>query len=550
MPASSMTEFDELINETEIVFTATPEFDEHFNSIPQTASPLVTAKPMPKPKPVLGKTDGESEHDKALEQDAVAKEQVDRLKAKLESHQQLRSGSDATAKQLRFKQLISETRGLNKESEKFNTQSAVLLSALTGLRNDFEESEHNKDSVVAELTRISKDAQGLLHDLKLSKADADESHTLSLASQQSSEKLINELDLLTKESLSQQQTGTALLQVLQTDIEAISKKKTVADDNSNKISEIVNSSNKLLEQASIANKQASARSGELETAIELHQVAKTEGESLIKSLGELKLELQQEKGAQEHLNQQSKAQIQKTEKLNEQQTTLIELTQSRHEELGNSLSNSLETVKKYQSKLQQTETKLKDAEDLQARYKEQYTEALSKLESNEALLRNAAKALVETNGQNGKFNASISKFQHATEQSQQLVIRTQTTLESILTRNQLLERENKLLAQKLNSFTAPAAPQKASPAAPSNMGFGTFNEMNFTDPQSGPQAPLDNKNGFFKLMVVLAIVIPLSFIAYSLFNSASAQQSNAPEPSLGTQSTEPTRSILLNNSGS
>jgi hypothetical protein len=35
MRASSMTEFDEMVNETEIIFSATPEFDEHFNSIPQ-----------------------------------------------------------------------------------------------------------------------------------------------------------------------------------------------------------------------------------------------------------------------------------------------------------------------------------------------------------------------------------------------------------------------------------------------------------------------------------------------------------------------------------
>lgn len=541
MPASSMTEFDELINETEIVFTATPEFDEHFNSIPQKTGPSIVAHP----KPEIAQAEGDIEHDNASDHDAVAKQQVDRLKAKLETHQQLRSGPDAQTKQLRFKQLINETRGLNKESEKFNTQSAVLLSALTGLRNDFEASEHNKNTAVAELSQLSKNAQGLLHDLKLSKADADESHTLSLAAQQSSEKLINELGQLTKETLSQQKTGRELLQVLETDIESIARKKSLADENATEIKGIVDNSHELLEQASIANRQASARSGELETALEFHQIAKTEGDALTKSLNELKLELQQEKDTQQHLNQLSKAQIQKTEKLNEQQTTLIELTQSRHEELRNELGSSLETVKKYQSKLQQTETTLKDAGDLQARYKEQYTQALSKLESNEALLKNAAKALVETSGQNGKFNASISKFQHSTEQSQQLVIRTQTTLESILTRNQLLERENKLLAQKLNSLSSMSAPPRANPPASPNMGFGSLNELNFTDPQSGPQVPIDNKNGFFKLMVVLAIVIPLSFIAHSLFNSANAQRSTALEPLLNAQSGEPTRSILL-----
>jgi len=53
------------------------------------------------------------------------------------------------------------------------------------MRNDFEASEHKKRTVVAELSELSKNAQGLLHELKLSKADAYESHTLSLAAQQS-----------------------------------------------------------------------------------------------------------------------------------------------------------------------------------------------------------------------------------------------------------------------------------------------------------------------------------------------------------------------------
>lgn len=534
MPASSMTEFDELTTETEIIFTATPEFDEHFNSIPQQAGPSITANL----EKDIGQITSEVEDDKAPDQDAAAKLQVDRLKAKLETHQQLRSGPEAQAKQQRFKQLINETRGLNKESEKFNTQSAVLLSALTGLRNEFEESEHKKGAVVAELSQLSTNAQGLLHDLKLSKADADESHTLSLAAQQSSKTLISELSQLTKETLAQQQTGSTLLQALEKDIKDIASKKVSADDKANEIKSIVSSSYELLEQASLANKQASARSGKLESALEFHQTAKTEGESLTKTLLELKQELQQDKDTQQRLNQQSKTQIQQTEKLNEQQTTLIELTQSRHEELRNELNNSLETVKKYQTKLHQTETKLKDAGDLQERYREQYTEALSKLESNETLLKNAAKALVETNSQNSKFNSSISKFQHSTEQSQQLVIRTQTTLESILTRNQLLERENKLLAQKLNSLSSISAQPRGTTTPTSNMGFGSLNELNFTDPQSGPQVALENKNGFFKLMVVLAIVIPLSFIAHSLFNSANAQQSKKQDPSIGTENTE------------
>jgi len=78
--------------------------------------------------------------------------------------------------------------------------------------------------------------------------------------------------------------------------------------------------------------------------------------------------------------------------------------------------------------------------------------------------------------------------------------------------------------QKLNSLSSISAQPRANPEASSSMGFSAFNEWNFSDPQSGPQVPIDNKNGFFKLMVVLAIIIPLSFIAHPLFNSANAKQ--------------------------
>ena len=536
MPTSSITEFDELNNETEIIFTAAPEFDEHLNSIPQPLASSATVNP----KKGSEHTDIDAALEKASDHDAVAKQQVDRLKAKLKTHQQLRELPNAQAKQLRFKQLINETRGLNKDSEKFNTQSAVLLSALTGLRKEFEASEDKKSAIVATLSQLSNNAQGLLHRLKLSKAGADESLALSLTAQQSSEKLISDLSQLRKETLSQLQNGSALLDVLEKDIGVITRKKASAEDNANEIIALVNNSHELLEQANLANRQAFGRSGELESALEFHQIAKADSESLTKSLLELKQDLLNEKEIQQGLNQKSKIQIQQTQELNQQQTKLIELTQSRHEELRNELRSSLETGKKYQTKLQLTEAKLKDAGDLQARYKDRYSDVLSKLESSEALLKNATKALAETNGQNGKFNSSISKFQRSTEQSQQLVIRTQTTLESILTRNQLLERENKLFAQKLNNVSSTSAPSRGDPAASSNLGFGSLNESNFSDHQSSPQTPMDNKNGFFKLMVILAIVIPLSVIAHSLFNSANAKQLTTLDNTLNSASIENT----------
>lgn len=505
-----MTDYDEIHSETEIVFTATPEFDEHFNSIPiKPDAESSISKPLEQ---------AHQDTEPACEQDAAAQDQVERLKAKLESNQSLRNSTENQAKQLRFRQLIKETRSLNKESEKFNTQSAVLLSALTNLKSEFEETEASKVGVLQELNTFTETSKTLLHELKLSKADTDESNARLQAIQQKSEVAVGELDRIGTESKAQQQTGMRLLNQLREDIETVASSKSCAIENSNNVIELASKSKQLLEQATEIHQQTSTEAESLKSALSLHEDAKLDLRNLSDSLNELRREMQQEIKIQTGLNEQSKSQIQQTEKLNEEQKTLIELTQNRHEELRNELTNSLETTKKYQSKLQLTENKLKDANQIQERYKEQYNEAMSKLESNETLLKNAAKALVDTNGQNGKFNSAIANFQHTTEQSQQLVLRTQTTLESILTRNQLLERENKVLAEKLNQVNDTPSISKSSTLPPRG-GMNSLGDFNFTDPQTAQHPSNENKNVAFKFMVVLAILIPLSFIAYSVFNS-------------------------------
>ncbi|MFK7864002.1 MAG: hypothetical protein AB8B95_07220 [Pseudohongiellaceae bacterium] len=504
-----MTDHDDFHGETEIVFTATADFDEHFNSIPPASS-------------INSADSGSSEEttpspQSSCDQDAAAQDQVDRLKAKLEGSQALRTGTDNHAKQLRFRQLIKETRSLNKESEKFNTQSAVLLSALTNLKSEFEESEATKSNAINELISLSNTGKSLLHDLQISKENTEESTANLSAIQQKSERIVENLNRFSEESKEQQQSRAALLNDLQEDIKEITNAKTEAIDNASNVNDLASKSTLLLEDVTVLHQQTSEGAKNLEEALSTHLDKKSELDELAGSLNGLRQELQQENQLQVKLNTQTKNQIQQTEKLNEEQSTLVELTQHRHEELRNELNNCLETAKKYQSKLQLTESKLKDAQLLQERYKDQYRTALEKLESNETLLKNATKALAETNGQNGKFNSAIANFQHTTEQSQQLVIRTQTTLESILTRNQLLERENKILASKLNMQTeSTTAPQRS--AIPTNGNLNALSDFSFPDSQNPQPQPLNSKNGTFKFMVILALLIPTSFIAYSLLS--------------------------------
>lgn len=502
MSANSSYELDEPYHETEIVFTASSAYDEE-SAEPQNSEHL--------------------EHE-----DIAVQQQVELLKEKLESNTVKRNATPLNAKLLRIKQLLLETRQLNKESEKYNTQSAVLLSALGSLKAELESSEEERETAFSELINIKKVSEELNSQLSTYAASAAAENQRSADNNSHSENLISRLDELVEHAKIQQAAVGAQLEQF---TEQATQSQRQASEINTKLIEIrglASEAGNLLTQLSQANDSAQARTSELDSLIGEFRSAKAECEILRDSLRELKLELCEERQAQQTLNAQSKSQMQQSEKLNEQQITLLDLTQSRHEELRQELESTIASSKKYENRLQLTEQKLKDALAHQKRSEQQYEEAQRKLESNEQILKNAAKALAETNSQNGKFNSSVSKFQHATEQSQNLIIRTHATLETVLNRNELLERENKLLAQRLNNVST-NMPQRSSAhidtssqAQGNPFAFEAPNPNHFTN-------RADNTAGSFRLMVFLAVLVPLCFIAYSFMNSANAGETGSIE---------------------
>ena len=497
MSANSSYELDEPYHETEIVFTAS------FGDSPEKEPPELSQS---------------TETD-----DIAARQQVELLKEKLETNTIKRTATPLNAKLIRIKQLLVETRQLNKESEKYNTQSAVLLSALGSLKSELESSENERDSAFRELINIKKTSEELNSELSEYAASAAAANQRSADNNLKSETLTSRLDELVEHAVTQQSA-------LHSQLDKFSKQAQKAQDQTHEIDTklcdirgLASEAERILQDLDQANAAAQARTGELDSLIAQFRSAKVECETLRDSLRELKLEVFEERQAQQALNVQSKSQMQKSEKLNEQQITLLDLTQSRHEELREELDSTISTAKKYENRLQLTEQKLKDALVHQERNEQQYAQAQSKLENNEQTLKNAAKALAETNSHNGKFNASVSKFQQATEQSQNLIVRTHATLESVLNRNELLERENKLLAQRLNNISANSS-HKATPQLEAN-NSGHNSPFAFDGPNPSHFANrVDNTAGSFRLMVFLAVLVPLCFIAYSLASSANASE--------------------------
>ncbi len=502
MSANSSYELDEPYHETEIVFTASSGYSQE-NAADEAS------------------TEGQTD-------DIAARQQVELLKEKLETNTIKRAATPLNAKLLRIKQLLVETRQLNKESETYNTQSAVLLSALSGLKADLQSAEVERETAFSELLKIKQLSEELNAELSQQAAAAAVQNQQSADNNTQSETLISHLDELVEQATAQQLAANSQLEQFTQQAAQAQNQAQEIDSKLLEIKSLAVEAETVLDNLNQTNNSAQARTGELESLIGDFKRAKIECETLRDSLRELKLEVFEERQAQQVLNSQTKSQMQKSDKLNEQQITLLDLTQSRHEELRQELESTIGTAKKYENRLQLTEQKLKDALAHQERSDQQFAQAQSKLESNEQILKNAAKALAETNAHNGKFNAAVSKFQHATEQSQNLIIRTHATLESVLNRNELLERENKLLAQRLNNLSGSASHTPAAHVEPNSA--SSNNPFAFDNPNPNYFANrADNTAGSFRLMVFLAVLLPLCFIAYSFIGSATASETKTLE---------------------
>jgi hypothetical protein len=502
MSANSSYELDEPYHETEIVFTASSGYPQENESVEVSFQ--------------------------AQPDDIAAQQQVELLKEKLETNTIKRVATPLNAKLLRIKQLLVETRQLNKESEKYNIQSAVLLSALSGLKSELESSEVERDTAFSELLNIKKLSEELNTQLSQHALSAAIQNQQSADNNVQSEALISHLDKLVEHAKAQQSAANSQLkQFTQQATQAQSQAQEI-DVKLIEIRNLAAEAETVLANLNQTNDSAQSRTGELEGLIGEFRSAKVECETLRDSLRELKLEVFEDRQAQQALNLQTKSQMQKSDKLNEQQITLLDLTQSRHEELRQELESTIGTAKKYENRLELTEQKLKDALAHQDRSDQQFVQAQGKLESNEQVLKSAAKALAETNAHNGKFNNSVSKFQHVTEQSQNLIIRTHATLESVLSRNELLERENKLLAQRLNNVSGNSSHKPSAHIEPNSASQG--NPFGFDNPNPNYFANrADNTAGSFRLMVFLAVLLPLCFIAYSFMGSANASETKTLE---------------------
>lgn len=515
---------DDTFEESEIIFTPVPVLD----------------PPLP---------DGQ-----AAEQVEPLPDHVEFLKNKLREQQQRKkrvaaktadkctpTTSTRNSRAQLWKKMMARTESLNADAEKFNTQSAVLLSALQKLQTSIESSHREKEALVNDFRGLSEDCETLKEDLKGGLQNLQNESSAAAKNNETSAELIQRIECLLQET--QGNHADSKTQVTETlaILEKAQQQQALYSSSAEGFAQLRDEAEGFVVETKSAGEAAREQSDALQELINRNQAITDRLQSVSSSMQDTRTEMLEERDTQKALNEQVSTRIKQTEKLNQQQTTLIELTESRADELKEELENTVRQNRKYQLRLQQTEEKLREAMRLQESYKADYEKSQELLKQNEAVLNRAATALKESETYGAQFTSSLAKFHQANEQSQHMAMRTQSTLDKIIARNEYLEKENRALSERLSGSMGLAAPAMS-------MKPSSFSVLAKTARASIPQEDdallddgpglgdlnLEAKSGFYRLMMVLAIILPLSFIAHSVIstfaNPASVTQQQPVQP--------------------
>ncbi len=437
---------------------------------------------------------------------------IEYLKSKLKQQQRRKQLLAEQERRMgQMETLIGNTRALNQESETLNTQAAVLLSALGKLQQELDAGGQAQRDLHSEFIEIRADSHSLLEELGSAREESRELHRATSERHDSAGELIQQLQSLLSQGKRFQSDNQAAADRI-ADLLADSERHNaeLAESSAN-FRDLGEQAQHVIELAGSSLAETEQQAAALKGLVSSNRAASTEFQDLSSSLHELQDEMRDERGEQQQLNERTRNQLAELDKLALQQTTMIEMGSSRVDTLKQELESVLQISKKYQSRLVASDERLRDAIAQQELVSKQHDEALARLQSNELIMKEASSALEQSSQQGARFGDALSCFQRTSEQSQQIVLRSQASLESLLSRNHALEQDNRLLSDQLHHLgSIPSANQGAQ--------LEGVEDLNLTGIDNQPEPAVENKDGFYKLLMLLAIVLPLSFIAHSIIS--------------------------------
>lgn len=506
---------EDTFEDTEIIFTAVPVLD---TQLPDSQS-LEQAEPLP-------------DHVEFLK-NKLREQQLRKMRIAARDSDEITSkNSTRNSRAQLWKKMMARTESLNADAEKFNTQSAVLLSALQKLQASIETSQREKETLANSFKGLNADCENLKEELRGGLAILQNETSAAASNNETSAGLIQRIEMLEETQGNHANSKAQAAETLSI-LEKSQQHEALFSESADSFAHLRGEAEGFVGEARKLSEEAREQSESLQGLINRNQVITDRLQTLSDSMVETRAEMLEERVTQKALNEQIGSRIKQTEKLNQQQTTLIELTESRSEGLKVELENAVQQNRKYQLRLQQTEEKLKEAISLQENYKADYEISQELLQKNEAVLTRAATTLKETESYGAQFTSSLAKFHQANEQAQHMAMRTQSTLDKIIARNEYLEKENRALSERLTGsmgFHSPAMAMKPSTLAKnSRASLQQPDEFLMDDSPAFGELNLEAKSGFYRLMMVLAIILPLSYIAHSVISTFASPIGTAQE---------------------
>jgi len=419
------------------------------------------------------------------------------------------------------RELIAEIENAQKESRQLNTEAKISISESKTYYDKF-------NTIQSEWNRVKKHTNQLNH---LSKISTDESITLIVqqkASLKESQKQLSELGATKKASMILNANSKAILEqgqqlhekirssIKQSDTLVLETNKALTNTNRNnlKVDSIFNQYTILSTEAERLNDRTNSLNAASSESIEKFKTVakkyKSEVENLDNVLQETKIQNEISQSLRNKLleeNTQSAAITTESARLNNEAKDNINRHIEQTTELQESLAKSHRINQSTQEKLAEANRQLKQYKDSHLKAEKLYLQTKQTLDSNRANTQQSSKTIDESNSVIRSFQKTIAEFNVVNIATQRSIKESQLNHKKLKLAYDKLAIENTQLKQKSRQFEI----SKSQAPTPQSKAHALDIPI---------EIPRHVKSGsYFSLLMVLAFVLPITFILYTALQS-------------------------------
>ena len=278
-----------------------------------------------------------------------------------------------------------------------------------------------------------------------------------------------------------------------------------------------NSAVEALEVSQANNAQSVEYMDELKTSLVSVEKSQLHANDLLGNFQSASKTLEQKLATIDRVIRESSDSHRESKQLNHESGVVIEQSKAHSEKLALELESSLTLNQQYQDRLKRAEKNLAKTSNLQKKYKELYEKSLTALEDKAELLDEAKGSLDASKSTQLEFTNTVQQFQQSTELAQKMVLESQDTLKQLLFEKQPIAQA---VEKRVKECASIDQADLDLPIFPQDEEFDAGQE--FEPLPVGDNHEHHRKNGFFRFMMIIALLLPVSFIAGSAIRSSAA----------------------------